>query len=148
MKIETIFNKVKSILTANTTLAAYIKKVYAGTRDDIPVNNFPCILLEPTNAPERPVTIPNNMEIEFKMTIFAYIKVYDVDKQIVGDATTKGILDVNYDIKTALGAYIDLDGECLEYSLPDTRFTFDSYPFRGVEIDMSITLRQSFVTRT
>ncbi|GAI73876.1 unnamed protein product, partial [marine sediment metagenome] len=28
-----------------------------------------------------------------------------------------------------------------------TRFDFSSYPFRGVEIDMKITLRQSFVTR-
>jgi len=147
MKLETIWNKVKTILEEDTVLSPYIKVVYSGTRDNIPVNMFPCIILEPTNAPEEPVTMPHNTEINFTLTIFGYIKIYDVDKQIVGDATNKGILDLNFDIKKALGAYIDLDGECLYFSFPDTRFDFDSYPFRGVGIDMQITLRQSFVTR-
>ena len=147
MKLETIFNKVKSILEADDVLKVYIKKVYAGTRSDVPTSNFPCIFLEPTNAPERDVTMPHGIEIGFGMTIFAYIKVMDIDKQIVGDATTKGILDVDYDIKKALGANVDLDGECITYSLPNTRFTFENYPFRGVEIDMDIMLKQNLVTR-
>ena len=147
MKLEDIWNKVKTILEEDTVLSPYIKIVYSGTRDDIPVNMFPCIILEPTNAPEEAVTMPHNTEINFTLTIFGYIKIFDVDKQIVGDATTKGILDLNFDIKKALGAHIDLNGECLYFSFPDTRFDFSSYPFRGVEIDMKITLRQSFVTR-
>lgn len=147
MKLEDIWNKVKIILEEDTVLSPYIKVVYSGTRDDIPVNMFPCIILEPTNAPEEPVTMPHNTEINFTVTIFGYIKIFDVDKQIVGDATTKGILDLNFDIKKALGAHIDLDGNCLYFSFPDTRFDFSSYPFRGVEIDIKITLRQSFVTR-
>ena len=147
MKLETIWNKVKTILEEDTVLDDYIKVVYSGTRDNVPVNMFPCIILEPANAPEEPVTMPHNTEINFTITIWAYIKIYDVDKQIVGDATTKGVLDVNFDIKKALGAHIDLDGECLYFSFPNTRFDFDSYPFRGVGIDMQITLRQSFVTR-
>ena len=147
MKLEDIWNKIKTILEEDTVLSPYIKAVYSGTRDDIPVNMFPCIILEPTNAPEEPVTMPHNTEINFTLTIFGYIKIFDVDKQIVGDATTKGILDLNFDIKKALGAHIDLDGECLYFSFPNTRFDFSSYPFRGVEIDMQITLRQSFVTR-
>ena len=147
MKLEDIWNKVKTILEEDTILSPYIKIVYSGTRENIPVNNFPCIILEPTNAPEEPVTMPHKMEINFTITIWAYIKIYDVDKQIVGDATNKGILDLNFDIKKALGAHIDLDDECLYFSFPDTRFDFSSYPFRGVEIDMKITLRQSFVTR-
>jgi hypothetical protein len=147
MKLETIFNKVKTILEADTVLKAYIKIVYAGTRDNIPLNNFPCIILEPTNAPEEPITMPHNTEITFIITIFGYIKIFDVDKQIVGDTTLKGILDLDFDIKKALGAYIDLDGTCLYFSLPDTRFDFNSFPFRGIEIDIKITLRQDFVTR-
>ena len=147
MKLETIFNKVKSILEDDLVLKAYIKKVYSGTRKDIPTNNFPCIFLEPTNAPERAKTVPNGMEVGFGMMIVGYIKVMDIDKQIVGDATTKGILDVNYDIKKAMGAYVDLDGTCLTYSFPDTRFNFENYPFRGVEIDLDILLKQNFVTR-
>ena len=147
MKLETIWDKIKTILEEDTVLSPYIKIVYPGTRDNIPVNMFPCIILEPTNAPEEPVTMPHNTEINFTLTIFGYIKIFDVDKQIVGDATTKGILDLNFDIKHALGAHIDLDGECLYFSFPNTRFDFSSYPFRGVEIDMQITLRQSFVTR-
>ena len=147
MKLETIWNKIKTILEGDTVLETYIKIVYEGTRDNIPVNLFPCIILEPTNAPEEPVTMPHNTEINFTLTIFGYIKICDVDKQIVGDATNKGILDLNFDIKKALGAHIDLDGECLYFSFPNTRFDFSSYPFRGVEIDIQITLRQSFVTR-
>lgn len=147
MKLEIIFNKIKSILENDTVLKTYIKVVYAGTRDNIPVNNFPCIILEPTNAPEEAVTMPHNTEINFTVTIFGYIKIFEIDKQIVGDDINKGILDLNFDIKKALGAYIDLAGECLYFSLPDTRFNFNSYPFRGVEIDMKIILRQSFVTR-
>ena len=148
MKLEDIWNKVKTILEEDTVLKTYIKIVYSGTRDNIPVQNFPCIILEPTNAPEEAVTMPHNTEINFTATIFGYIKIFDVDKQIVGDATNKGILDLNFDIKKALGAHIDLDGECLYFSFPNTRFNFNSYPFRGAEIDMQITLRQSFVTRT
>ena len=147
MKLETIFNKVKSILEKDIELKKYIKIVYSGTRDDILVNMFPCIILEPANAPEEAITMPHNTEINFTATIFGYIKIFDVDKQIVGDDITKGILDLNFDIKKALGAHIDLDNECLYFSFPDTRFDFSSYPFRGVEIDMKITLRQSFVTR-
>ena len=147
MKLEDIWNKVKTILEVDPVLSTYIKIVYSGTRENIPVNNFPCIILEPTNAPEEAITMPHKTEINFTVTIWAYVKIFDVDKQIVGDATTKGVLDVNFDIKKALGAHIDLDGECLYFSFPNTRFDFDSYPFRGVGIDMKITLRQSFVTR-
>ena len=227
MKLETIFNKVKSILEGDIVLSDYIKIVYSGTRDNIPVNNFPCLILEPTNAPEEPITMPHNTEVAFTLTIFGYIKIFDVDKQIVGDTiiaiislgsggsgytegdvitiiqaggslgtatvntvngsgviltvtlldsgfgytvasdlavtggsgtsatiniltinTVKGILDLNFDIKKALGAHIDLDGECLYYSFPNTRFDFNSFPFRGVEIDMNIVLRQNFIDRT
>lgn len=147
MKLETIYEKVKSILEDDAVLETYIKKVFAGTRDNIPVNNFPCIILEPAKAPEKFITMPHKVEIGFMITIFAYIKIFDVDKQIVGDATTKGILDVNFDIKKALGAYIDLDGECIYFEFLDTRFDFDSYPFRGVEMDMEVILRQDFKTR-
>jgi len=147
MKLEDIWNKIKIILEEDTVLGTYIKIIYSGTRDDIPVNMFPCLILEPANAPEEAVTMPHNTEINFTATIFGYIKIFDVDKQIVGDTTTKGILDLNFDIKKALGAHIDLDGECLYFSFPDTRFDFSSYPFRGVEIDIKITLRQNFVTR-
>jgi hypothetical protein len=147
VKLETIFNKVKSILEEDIELKKYIKVVYAGTRDNIPVNMFPVLILEPVNAPEEAVTMPHNTEINFTVTIWAYVKIFDVDKQIVGDATTKGVLDINFDIKKALGAHLDLGGECLYFSFPNTRFDFDSFPFRGVGIDMQIVLRQNFVTR-
>jgi len=226
MKLEDIWDKIKIILEEDDILSTYIKIVYSGTRDNIPVNNFPCIILEPTNAPEEAITIPHKTEINFTLTIWAYVKIFDVDKQMIGDTTIKtiflgsggigytagdiitvvqaggslgtvtvntvddsgviltitllnggssyavadglavtggsgngatiniltiniikGVLDLNFDIKKALGAHIDLDGECLYFSFPNTRFDFDSFPFRGVGIDMKITLRQNFVTR-
>lgn len=226
MKLETIFNKVKYILENDIELKKYIKIVFAGTRDNIPTNMFPCIILEPTAAPEEAITMPHNTEINFTITIFGYIKIFEVDKQIVGDTNIetislgaggtsytegdiitiiqiggslgtvtvntvdgsgviltytlldkgsgyivgnnlavtggtgsgakiniltinniKGILDLDFDIKHALGAHIDLDGECLYFSFPDTRFNFNSFPFRGIEIDLKIILRQDFITR-
>jgi len=147
VKLENIFNKVKLILENDVELKKYIKVIYAGTRDNIPINMFPVIILEPINSPEKSITMPHNTEITFTITIFGYIKIIDVDKQIVGDATLKGILDLDFDIKHALGAYIDLSGECLYFEFPNTRFDFSSFPFRGIEIDMAIKLRQSFVTR-
>jgi len=147
VKLEDIWNKIKTILEEDGVLSTYIKIVYSGTRDNIPVNMFHCIIMETTNAPEEAVTMPHNTAITFTVTIWAYVKIFDVDKQIVGDATTKGVLDISFDIKKALGAHIDLDEECLYFSFPNTRFDFDSYPFRGVGIDMQIVLRQSFVTR-
>jgi len=148
VKLEDIWKKIKAILEEKDGVLSYIKIVYSGTRENIPVNMFPCIILEPVSAPEEAITMPSNMEVNFTITIWAYVKIYDVDKQIIGDTTTKGILDINFDIKKALGAHDDLDGECLYFEFPDTRFDFDSYPFRRVGVDMKITLRQNFVTRT
>ncbi|GAG06468.1 unnamed protein product, partial [marine sediment metagenome] len=42
MKLEDIWDKVKKILEEDPVLSLYIKVVYSGTRDNIPVNNFPC----------------------------------------------------------------------------------------------------------
>jgi len=44
MKLEDIWNKIKTILEEDVVLSTYIKIVYSGTRDNIPVNNFPCII--------------------------------------------------------------------------------------------------------
>ena len=148
MDLESIYNKVVSILENDSTNLSYINKVYKGYRDNIPESMFPCIMVEVVNAPEDGNTMPNDVMVQFGITIYGVIKVLDKDKQIVGDASIKGILDLNKDIKKSLGAYITLDGECITYSLPDTRFDFSSYPFRSVEIDMQIMLSQSFVNRT
>ncbi len=96
MKLEDIWNKIKTILEEDIVLSTYIKIVYSGTRENIPVNNFPCIILEPISAPEEAVTMPHKTEINFTATIFGYIKIFDVDKQIVGDTATKGVLDLNF----------------------------------------------------
>lgn len=148
MDLESVYNKVVSILENDDTNLNYIKQVYKGYRDNIPESMFPCIMVEVDNAPEDGNTMPNDVMVQFGITIYGVIKVMDKDKQIIGDESIKGILDVNKDIKKSLGAYPTLDGECITYSFPDTRFDFSSYPFRSAEIDVQILLSQSFETRT
>jgi len=148
------YNKVKTILTASMngdeTALNYINSVYAGYRENVPKTMFPCIMLEPVSSPETFITMPEKLEVSFTITIYGILQVYDLDKQIVGDSENgiKGILDFDQDIKTTLGAYKDLEGECEYFEFPDTRFDFTSFPFRQVEIDMRIVFRQNFTNRS
>lgn len=148
MDLESIYNKVINILENDNTNLDYIQKVYKGYRDNVPESMFPCILVDVVNAPEESATMPQRNQINFTLEIIGVIKVFDVDKQIIGDDSIKGVLDVNEDIKKSLGAYSDLDGECLYFTFPDTRFSYNSFPFRQVEIDMQVTLRQNFTDRS
>jgi len=146
MKPEDIWNQVKSILKSDTILSGYVKEVYEGMRSRIP--NAPCIILEPLADPERDVSIPNEVEGTFRIMVFGIIRAYDQAKQIVGDATHKGILDMEQDIKKALGQYPDLNGTCNYFEFPDTRFDFSEYPIRRVDIELAVHYRQDFKTRT
>jgi len=146
MKPEDIWNQVKTILESDTTLSGYVKEVYEGMRSRIP--NAPCIILEPIQNTEKDVSLPERIESIFRIMIFGIIRAYDQGKQIVGDTENKGILDMEQDIKKALGAYPDLNGTCIYFEFPDTRFDFSEYPIRRVDIELAVHYRQDFKTRS
>jgi len=145
MKPEDIWNQVKSVLENDATLSSYVKAVYEGMRSRIPT--APCIILEPVANREKDVSIPSRIEGVFTIMIFGVIRAYDVGKQIVGDADHKGILDMEQDIKKALGAYPNLNGTCIYFEFPNTIFDFSEYPIRRVDIELAVHYRQDFKTR-
>lgn len=145
MSPEAIWNRIKSILA---TELPYMKKVYEGITENIPLSHFPCIVMEPVSDPESRLTYPV-VEPTFTISIMGYMKVYKKgDRQIVGDATTKGILDIERDIKLAIGKHEpQLGTEALFVEYGAVEFDFTSYPIRGVTIETRIRYRQNVDTR-
>jgi len=117
---ESIFNKVKEILSG----ISYIEVIYDGDRPSNFRGSFPNITLEIISNTTEELE-ENNQKINlFRMMIAGAILVDDFNKQIVGDETFKGILDVERDIKNALYAYFpDLDGNCLYFSLSTVSYS-------------------------
>ena len=103
-----IWNEVKSILE---TEVSYLT-IYEGIRGNIPKGRFPCIFMEPKTDPEDKKTFPV-VDPTFTILLLAYIKIEDKDKQVIGDGTNKGILEVEQDIKRGLGKYYNLNGKCI-----------------------------------
>jgi hypothetical protein len=151
MTIEGAISQVKTILEQDETLAAYIKVVYNGYRENIPQSMYPCIVLEPARAPEEISPTGKIVRPRLTLEIYAWVQIYDKDKQILGDASTKGIVDVMLDIKKALGTDLTLSSNCSLFEFPHTefgRFEAQEGPFRAVKIDMEITLQQTFTSRS
>lgn len=154
--VETkIFVAVREILkaasiykrTAGTppVTTGYVVQVLDGVRDNVTENSFPAVLLEPGITAEEDGTTTRRRLMRFNLRIVCFMECADFDKQIVGDANTKGILDFVNDVKNALEAYPDLnyDGtgkRCNFFSFPETKFEADLFPFRVAEITMRATV--------
>ena len=147
---ETVFtnavNVLKDALKSGENLS-YVRKVFEGWRDNIPDSQIPCIIVEPSDLKETTPFYEEESELYFGLTITAIVKVFDKDKQIVGDTRHKGILDICEDIKRTFGGDIDLGGAAMSFQFPDTSFNFVSYPLRGVEIKMVARLRTKYKER-
>lgn len=135
----------KSQLEADTTLKTYIKEVFLGVRDRISV--FPCIVIEPLSISERNESYDRN-DLDLQVAIIAYIQEENAEKQIVGDATHKGILEVENDVKKAVSLIPTLGGYAIDTTLQESHFEFVNYPIRSVSIGATIFIRQSSKVRT
>lgn len=146
MKAEDCINRIKTLLEDDSTLSGYIQKVYLGVRQNIPKNNTPFIIIEPINETEEDI-IYQRQQLRTTFLISAYIMDYDKDRQIVGDSTNKGIMDVKNDIKKALSADPTLNSNCIKFYFPNVLYDISDYPMRGVQIEMEVMFRQDFTTR-
>lgn len=137
-KTEEIWLEVYNILeNARKNGSLNVKKIYQGTRDDIP--SFPVIILEPDNEREEPHSVPLHKRCFFTILITCWLEVINKDIQITGsNIDEKGILDYVSDIKSILFKYPNLNGKCVKFTLPSTRYIFETYPFRGAEITMEV----------
>ncbi len=150
-----IFVAVREILKASAiyevtagvppVTTGYVKKVLDGVRGDIAENAFPAVVLEPGITTEGDGTTTRRRLLRFNLRIVCFMECADFDKQIVGDANTKGILDFVNDVKNALEAYPDLnyDGtgkRCNFFAFPEVKFEPELFPFRVAEITMRATV--------
>jgi hypothetical protein len=145
---ELAWAEVLRLLKADATLMAYVKNVYEGWRDSVPDSMFPCIYMEPEEAAEELYAVPNRYKITYRIHLIAEINcATSYDLQIIGDANVKGIVDIANDIKSALAAYPNLNGNCQKISFPNTRYSFATFPYRQVDITMNVELITTGATR-
>jgi len=146
-KLEDIWTQVVTILKnaqAGSGSLNYVKEIAEGVREDFA--NFPIIYLEPQTCTEDRYSIPNHIRIKLNILIYIVLDVYGITKQIIGDTTAQGIMDIEKDIKNTLEAYPDLNGKALKFQFLTTNYSIVSYPYREAEITMEVefvTLRTS-----
>jgi len=81
--------------------------------------------------------------------VLAYIQAHDKEKQIVGNTTVRGILDVENDIKKAISADTTLGANVIKSRIVNTVYgELEDYPVRSLAIEVDIWFRQRLSTRT
>ncbi len=146
MTPASIVSAIKTALEDSSYLS-YINdnSIFLGVRDSISV--FPCIIIEPIGNTLTDEAMPNEYLI-LNVNITAYIQVYDKEKQIVGDTQTKGVLDVENDIKKALSSNSTLGlAEVIDTKIISSVHDFEQYPVRGFAINLEVHYKQNRTTR-
>lgn len=146
MTPATILSTLKTILEDSADLS-YINddNIFLGVRENVTI--FPCIIIEPVG--DRVIEENFNYEQRIiNINVTAYIQVYDKDKQIVGDTNTKGVLDVENNIRKALSSDTTLGlSDVYDMRLVTTVHNFEQFPIRGFGINVEIHYRQDRITR-
>jgi hypothetical protein len=134
-KVEDIWKEVVSILKHSTVLGAYVQEIDEGVREDVP--KYPAIILEPIREDEVQHTVPQYKRITFHISITCWIEVYTRDKQIVGEKSDIGVLDIARDVKNELSKFQNLNGKAIKIDFPNTTYVFETYPYRSAEVLMT-----------
>lgn len=117
MDSEGIFSKVLDVLGKDATLKAYVKHFWAGDRPADSRHQFPNVTLEVTGNPTERMK-NNRLEKRLQVIIAGAILLQDFNKQIIGDSKSKGVMDLEKDIYSALYAFFpDMGENCLFFSL-------------------------------
>jgi hypothetical protein len=147
MTPSSIVAKIQDILQDSSDLS-YVNDydILLGVRENI--TTFPSILIEPTSD----ILIQEDYQFEqreLSVNITCYVQVYDKDKQIVGDANTKGVLEIENDIRKALSAdnTLGLTG-VYDSRILSSIHEFEQYPVRGFALNFSIHYKQNRTLRT
>jgi len=139
--IETIWTSIKTILTNDETLSSYVNKIYEGFREDVPYNKQYIIILDPVSETEEISQVPYQPKLTVTIYIYCVIIVEDVDKQILGSGTKKGIFEFVADVKNALAGNTDLLNSCNKFTMPSVNYLFwrsGQYPIRAGVIEINI----------
>lgn len=136
-----VYKAIRGILqAAQLTSLTYVKKVYDGVRDGVIARDaYPNIVLEPFETPEALATTDRRVILTMRFKILCNILVFKNDLQIVGDATHKGVMDFQNEVKNALMAYPDLNYDSTSprlqhFKFPNTVYQNQFWPYRTAEI--------------
>lgn len=145
MDNKSILNKVAYILRNDTTLKAYVEKVFIGDREMIYGDTYPCIVLDTPDDPLNNGMRGNIVENLLKINIYPAILVTDREKALIGGTSAKGILDFIEDIKTALYVYYpDLARNCLDFQLSVNQIAdFEDMKGKFAVIEMKVLYRET-----
>ncbi len=117
MEAEGIFNEIIDVLESDKTLQAYIQTIFPGDRPCDSRHLFPNITVEVTGNPLLRVK-NNRREMKLQTMIAGAVLIQDSNRQVVGDAEIKGVMDIEADIYSALYAtFPDLNETCLYFEL-------------------------------
>lgn len=135
------------VLQSSATLS-YISDnaILLGMRERF--DNFPCLVIEEGTTADEEIDINGYVDLRMNTSINALVQVTNVDKQIVGDTTTKGTADIVNDIKTAICADRTLGGVVIDCTFKEVINSVDEWPVRVAAIGIEILYRQNSTTRT
>jgi len=143
MLAGTVYNTIVDTLTANSTLAGYIKYVFKGLRNEIEPDTMPCIVVEPANNNEVELDMNVCKKIWLTLDVIAYSYCpADNDSTIVGQYGYKGILDLEQDIKACLQSSNTLGDTVIDIQFEPTVFEYQQFPVRGMMIPVRVLYEQ------
>jgi len=120
--------------------------IFLGVRAN--VSKFPCIFLEPLRIEESEF-VSTKQEMFFNIGIIGFVKHLGTDKDdVIADSSLVGIMDLENRIKLAVDSDLTIGGEAIHTEIIETRYNYNSYPERSVEVEIRIRFRQTQGTRT
>jgi len=135
---------VLKILLEGASELSYVKEVLLGVREKMTL--FPCLIIEPLSLTESDDTYARQV-LTMCVSVIGYIHCTNKDKQIAGDADTKGILDFENDLKKALDSNRTLSGAAIDTRITETVYEFAEYPLRSFALRLEVIFRQIAGTR-
>jgi hypothetical protein len=146
MTTALILQEIQDILQ-NSTYLSYINdaNIFLGVRENVTM--FPCLVIEVAGDRLLDETYPYEGRV-LGLNIIVFVQVFDKDKQLAGDTNTKGVLDIENDIRKAISADITLGlADIYDTRLLSTVQDITQYPIRGFAISLECHYRQSRLTR-
>lgn len=146
MNTATILAKIQDVLQDSAFLS-YVTdgNIFLGFREGISI--FPCLIIEPISNKMAEESYPYE-DLSLMINVTGYIQTFNKDKQLAGDANTKGVLDFENDVKKALSADYTLGlSDVVDTRLVSTAYDFEQYPVRGFSINVEVLFKQDRTTR-
>ena len=118
----------------------YVKQFLLGIREGIAT--YPVIIIEPNRLVES-TEVYGQQDLHVELEVKGILDCKDKEKQIVGDANTKGIMDFENDVKLALDSDRQIGGIAIDSKIIETNYDYSAYPLRAFSIKIDAWFRQT-----